>query len=304
MPARQRLRAPPVPVRDRLQDLLVLVGVPAHLLRRLGLQLVDRGADPRHPEVLDELQEQLVAGRLDERDVELAVRGEAAREVRDGLALAGDRVAHPLLGPGQAAFGGEPRCSRLDDEPRLVGHRHVRGVDVGHASAAVGVHLDQPLSGEPAQGLAHRRAGDAQLARKVLLVQAPATRQRPVGDLLANRRVHLIDDACHLQPGHTPQAWRMRRQSSRRPRARISPVNAATAPISPRCAALTAHIAVNAARARFRRGCAALARPGAREPAARGDSADLRQLCARRRARFAEVVARPGHAPRRSAGRL
>jgi hypothetical protein len=60
------------------------------------------------------------------------------------------------------------------------------------------VHLDNALGGQPAERFAYRRSRDPQLGRDVFLVDPPATPEVAVANALADRLIHLIDNACDL----------------------------------------------------------------------------------------------------------
>ena len=173
----------------------MLVGVEPHPLGRLRLRLIDRLADPRDPQHLRQLLEELVARRRDQREVEVTVRGKARVHAAARAPLPRQRLVHPPQRLGRPARGGEPRSAGLDHQAGLVRRPHPAAVQIGDARAAVGAHLDQPLGGQSPQRLAHRRARHAELDRKILLMDARATRQRPGHDPLADRRVGQIDDA-------------------------------------------------------------------------------------------------------------
>jgi hypothetical protein len=173
----------------------VLVGVEFHPLARHRLRLVDRLANARHPQHACELEQELVAGGLDEREMEVAVGLEARVHASARPPLAHERGSHRPQRRLGAVERREPRRSRLEQQARLVGRPHAAAVEVRDAGAAVGAHLDQPLGRKAPQRLAHRRARDPQLDREILLVHARPPCQRARHDALADRRVGEVDDA-------------------------------------------------------------------------------------------------------------
>jgi hypothetical protein len=60
------------------------------------------------------------------------------------------------------------------------------------------VHLDNALGGQSAERFAYGRSRDPQLGGDVFLVDSPAAREVAVADALADRLVHLIDNARDL----------------------------------------------------------------------------------------------------------
>ena len=177
---------------------------------RLALALVDHLADPRHPQPLHELDQEVdcptpararcgtrgwprsCAGRWGSRDA-----GRPARRASGPAAPAAAR--RRPAGPRRArspAAPRRPRCMSL-------------GADVGHARAAVGAHLHQPLGGQAAQRLAHRRARDAQILGQILLMDARPALQRALDDPVADRRVDLVDDAGDGQRSCVRPGWRL-----------------------------------------------------------------------------------------------
>jgi hypothetical protein len=188
---------------------LVLVGVEAHAVGGLRLAFVDRLADPGHPQVLDEIHEELVARGLHKRDVKLPVGLEAGPHVGDRPALRRHRGPHPRLRGGQRALGGQARGARFDDQASLVRRAHAAARHVGHPRAAVGAHLDQAFGGEATQGLAHRGTGNSELAGQILLVHAGAAGQPAVADPLPDGDIDLVDHALDLQARHARVSLRL-----------------------------------------------------------------------------------------------
>ena len=112
--------------------------------------------------------------------MKLPVGLKAPLDVAQRAPLGEHRGAHPGERLRRAQGGGEPGGARFDHGPRLVGLPHPDLVDVGHARASVGPHLDEPLRGQAAQRLAHRRAGDAELLGQVLLMHPRAAGSEPL----------------------------------------------------------------------------------------------------------------------------
>ena len=125
--AGQRLGPPAVAGLNRLEDRLVLVGVEPHPLRRLGLRLVDRLADPRHPQPLGELvQERGCPRPPPSARWKSRLASKLAPDVAHRAPLARQRGAHPRERLGRPACRGQPRGAGLDHQPRLVGRAHAR----------------------------------------------------------------------------------------------------------------------------------------------------------------------------------
>ena len=169
---------------------------PVALERRLQVRVAGRA--PREPvDALVEAQEHL--GVRVRRRVQLG---------REQQTLLAQLVRHPL--------GGQPRGMRLERRADLVEPRDVLGVDIGHQRAAARAHLDEMLEREPLDGLAQRRAPDAELAHELVLAQRGARRQPQVDDPIAQTEVRAIGELLGRR-GHRPDVSLLRASRAQTP---------------------------------------------------------------------------------------
>ena len=136
---------------------------------------------------------------FDQRQVEARLAWKCFAEERPARVLVADRRAHRARAPAEPPLGRHPSRSGLDHQPGLVARAKLLVGCGGDPRAAVGEQVDEPLGGEPAQRLAHRRPRDAELARQVLLMQARAALDLAAGDPLAQHRIDLVGDALDLE---------------------------------------------------------------------------------------------------------
>jgi hypothetical protein len=167
-----------------------------------------------HLGVLEGGSEEVVAGRVEDREVEgavlLGIEAAALDEAREFVVTADD-LGEGLVG---VTLGGEGGGLALDaeaelliaQEPRDVGQacdvgEIVRGAaeDVGAAPAA---RLDEAVDAEMRDRLAHDRAGDAEAPGEVVLAgQTVAGREGPAEDLVEDPPVDLVGEARRSCPG-------------------------------------------------------------------------------------------------------
>ena len=136
----------------------------------------------------DELGDAVVAGDIQDRVVEDEV---LTHEVIEAP-LAGDRVetvtAAAQLGElaRGGTLGGEAGSHTLEGGAQHVEVTEVVEVVRADGGAAIRARLDEAVGLEDEQRLAHRSAGDAELAGELLLLQPLARREPPIHDRLAD----------------------------------------------------------------------------------------------------------------------
>jgi hypothetical protein len=74
---------------------------------------------------------------------------------------------------------------------QVIGLVDLGAVKVGHRHADTVLDADQPIGCQALQGLAHRRAAEAEFIGKIRFAQAHARRISPCGDALAELLVDL-----------------------------------------------------------------------------------------------------------------
>ena len=140
----------------------------------------------------------VVARGAGEREVELA-RGVVRREAGTSVLLARDRPRQGHQVGFTAARGGHARDPRLEDQPDLQPSQHGVEPEVGRPEPAVRVRLDEPLGGQPAQGLAHGRPGDPQALGEFDLPEPRARGDVAFQDELPDALVGEVHDAVDLK---------------------------------------------------------------------------------------------------------
>ena len=93
---------------------------------------------------------------------------------------------------GVAAPGGQPGRPAVEGLPQLEQGADVLEGDLGDHDAAAPVRLRETVGGEPAEGLADRRARDAEALRLLDLAEHLAREQPPFDDVLAQGLVGAV----------------------------------------------------------------------------------------------------------------